>query len=242
MGPSRSSSVLGLIPARGGSKGIARKNIRLLGGKPLLQYTAEAALAARRLTHVALSTDDQEIARMGRAFGLEVPFLRPAALAQDSTPTLPVVQHALQWFADHGTPMDAVCLLQPTNPLRRASDIDAAIELFEASGADAVIAMRPVPHEYNPHWVYFQAADQSVHLSTGEATPIPRRQDLPPAFHREGSLYVTRARLVLDEGTLYGRRTIPYIVDAERSVNIDDEADWLRAEARIAEFRVQSSE
>src|SRR5689334_14541306 len=101
-------TVLGLIPARGGSKGIPRKNIRPLGGKPLLQYTAEAALASRRLTHVALSTDDEEIARVGRACGLDVPFLRPAELAQDATPMLPVVQHTLRWFEARGRRFDAV--------------------------------------------------------------------------------------------------------------------------------------
>src|SRR5437867_11517729 len=101
-------SVLGLVPARGGSKGIARKNIRSLAGKPLLQYTAEAALASRRLTHLALTTDDEEIARVGRACGLDVPFMRPAELAEDATPTLPVVQHALRWFGEHGRRFDAV--------------------------------------------------------------------------------------------------------------------------------------
>src|SRR5438876_12240495 len=107
-------TVLGVIPARGGSKGIARKNVRLLGGKPLLQYSAEAALASRRLTHLAVTTDDEDIARVARRCGVDVPFLRPAELAQDSTPMLPVIQHALRWFADRGSCFDAVCLLQPT--------------------------------------------------------------------------------------------------------------------------------
>src|SRR5437773_5111592 len=126
-------TVLGLVPARGGSKGIPRKNIRLLGGKPLLQYTAAAALAARRLTHVALSTDDEEIAAVGRSCGLDVPFIRPQALAHDSTPMLPVVQHALRWFEAHGRRFDAVCLLQPTNPLRVSAHIDCCIDLLAES-------------------------------------------------------------------------------------------------------------
>lgn len=226
-------TVLGLIPARGGSKGIPRKNIRPLCGKPLLQYTAEAALASRRLTQVVLSTDDEDIARVGRACGLDVPFSRPPDLAGDTAPMLPVVQHALRWFATRGRDFDAVCLLQPTNPLRRASDIDRAIALFDESGADSVIAMAPVPAEYNPHWVFFQSPDQSVHLSTGERTPIARRQDLPPAFHREGSVYVTRTRVVLDEDSLYGSRTVPYVVAPDDGVNIDDPEDWARAESLI---------
>src|SRR5262245_47339603 len=137
--------VLGLVPARGGSKGVPRKNIRLMADKPLLQYTAEAAPAARRLTRVVLSTDDETIARVGRGCGLDVPFVRPAHLAEDATPMLPVVQHALQWFDDNGVRFDAVCLLQPTSPLRRAADIDHCIEMLDATGADSVVTVLPVP-------------------------------------------------------------------------------------------------
>jgi CMP-N-acetylneuraminic acid synthetase len=226
-------TVLGLIPARGGSKGIPGKNVRPLCGKPLLQYTAEAALACRRLTHVVLSTDDEEIARVGRACGLDVPFSRPRELAEDATPMLQVVQHALRWFDARGRRFDAVCLLQPTNPLRRAADVDRAIDLFEQSGADAVISMVPVPAEYNPHWVFFQSSDQSVHISTGRRTPIARRQDLPPAFHRDGSVYVTRSRVVLEDDSLYGARTVPFVMQPDDSVNIDEPDDWAKAEARM---------
>src|SRR6266516_4625509 len=110
--------VLGIITARGGSKGIPRKNIRLLGAKPLLQYTAEAAFGAKRLARVILSTEDEEIADVGRQCGLEVPFLRPSALARDDTPTLPVLQHAVRALEEGGESYDAICLLQPTNPFR----------------------------------------------------------------------------------------------------------------------------
>src|ERR1035437_5503200 len=130
--------VLGVIPARGGSKGLPRKNIRVLAGKPLLAYTAEEALAARRLIRVVLTTDAEEIAEGGRQWGIEVPFLRPAELAEDDTPTLPVVQHAVRWLEQRGDSFDRVCLLQPTDALRRAEHIDACIELLESSGADAV--------------------------------------------------------------------------------------------------------
>src|SRR5262245_13926725 len=128
-------NVLGLIPARGGSKGVPRKNIKPLAGKPLLNYTAEAALSSQKLTRVILSTEDEEIAEVGRACGIEVPFLRPAELAQDTTPTLPVVQHALQFLEAMGSHFDAVCLLQPTNPFRRTVDIDNCIELLESGQA-----------------------------------------------------------------------------------------------------------
>lgn len=226
-------NVLGLIPARGGSKGVPRKNIKPLAGKPLLNYTAQAALASKHLTRVILSTEDDEIAAVGRACGVEVPFLRPAELAQDTTPTLPVVQHALQFLEEQGSHFDAVCLLQPTNPLRRAADIDGCIELLEREQADTVFTVLAVPAEHNPHWVYFRNGDGSLRLSTGEASPIPRRQDLPPAYHREGSVYVTRQDVVMVNHSLYGARVLGYEIERRRSVNIDTVSDWARAEALL---------
>ncbi len=226
--------VLGLVPARGGSKGIPRKNARLLAGRPLLAYTADAAAGARRLSRVILSTDDTEIAELGRACGLQAPFLRPADLARDDTPMLPVVTHAVEWLEAQGQRFDAVCLLQPTHPLRRAEDIDACIELLERQHADAVMAIARVPDEYNPHWVYTRCEDGCLHLSTGERTPIPRRQDLPPAYHREGSVYVTRRDVLLEQNSLYGRNLLGYVVDAARTVNLDTPEDWSRAEAMLA--------
>jgi CMP-N-acetylneuraminic acid synthetase len=222
--------VLGLVPARGGSKGVPRKNIKLLCGKPLLAYTAESALGSKRLSRVILSTDDEEIAAVGRACGLEVPFLRPAELAQDSTPTLPVAQHALRMLEEAGDHFDALCLLQPTNPLRRSEDIDACIELLETSDADAVATILPVPAEYNPHWVYFQDEHGLLRLSTGEDAPIPRRQSLPPAFHREGSVYVVRRNVLMEGNSFYGSRFAGYVLDPAQSANIDTLEDWLQAE------------
>jgi len=222
--------VLGLIPARGGSKGVPRKNIKLLVGKPLLQYTAEAALSAMRLSRVVLSTEDQEIADVGRECGLEVPFLRPAELALDETPTLPVVQHVMTLLEEQGDRYDAVCLLQPTNPLRRPADIDGCIELLESGEFDSVVTILSVPAEHNPHWVYFKSDGNVLRLSTGEHAPISRRQDLPPAFHREGSVYVTRRNVVMEQNSLYGGRLGGYLVESGRSVNIDDLDDWRTAE------------
>lgn len=229
--------VLGLIPARGGSKGVPRKNIRLLCGKPLLQYTAEAALAAKRLTRVILSTDDEEIAEVGRRCGLDVPFLRPKELASDDSPMLPAVQHAIRTLELNGEKFDALCLLQPTNPLRNPDDIDGCIRLLEERGVDAVVSMLAVPAEHNPHWVYFQDQNGMLHLSTGEATPIPRRQALPPAYHREGSVYVTRRDLVMEKSSLYGNSLAGYLMDEQRSVNIDTLEDWAQAEKILSTVR-----
>jgi CMP-N-acetylneuraminic acid synthetase len=226
--------VLGVVPARGGSKGVPGKNVRLLSGKPLLQYTAEAARGSRLLSRVVLSTENEEIARIGLECGLEVPFLRPPQWAADDTPMLPVVQHAVSWMEDQGEFFDAVCLLQPTNPFRRSEDIDACIRLLEISGADAVVTVLPVPEEHNPHWVYFADESGLLRLSTGEAAPITRRQELPPAYHREGSVYVTRRDVLMKENSFYGRRLVGHCIEPKLSVNIDRPSDWVRAEELVA--------
>lgn len=225
--------VLGLIPARGGSKGVPRKNIRPLAGKPLLAYTVEAARAAHSLARIVLSTDDEEIAEVGRRLGCEVPFLRPAELAQDATPTLPVVRHAIETLEAAGDRFDAVCILQPTTPLRRPEYIDGCIALLSDSRVDAVVTMLPVPPEHNPHWVYFQDAAGAMRLSTGEPAPIPRRQDLPPAYRREGSVYVSRRDIVMNRGTLFGDRLVGYVLDPNACVDINTIDEWETAERMV---------
>ena len=233
--------VLGIIPARGGSKGIPRKNIVPLLGKPLLAYTAQAALAAKRLSRVVLSTEDEEIAKIGRQWGLEVPFLRPRELARDDTPTLPVLQHALRWLEENeGDFFQYICILQPTHPLRRPEDIDGCIELMEREQADTVLTILPVPHHYNPHWVYFQDTRGVLHLSTREIEPISRRQELPAAFHREGSVYVSRRDIVMTRDTFYGNRLLGYPINPTRSINIDTPQDLERVENLLKGRTTQS--
>lgn len=227
--------VLGLIPARGGSKGVARKNARKLCGKPLVQWTIEAALNTCTLSRVVVSTDDEEIATIARACGADIPFMRPPELARDDTPTFPVVQHALEALAKCGEEFDAVCLLQPTSPFRRPSDIDHCVELLAMSGADSVVSVRRVPSEYNPYWVYFRMPEGTLELSMGGTEPIPRRQLLPPAFHRDGTIYVTRREIILRENNLYGRRMLGYELTRVNDVNIDSLADWELAERMMRE-------
>lgn len=234
--------VLGIIPARGGSKGVPRKNIKLLCGKPLLAYTAESALASKLLSKVILSTEDPEIAEIGKSLGLDVPFIRPAELAEDTTPTFPVVIHAVREMEKIGEVFDAVCLLQPTNPLRRAEDIDACIDLLETSGADSVISVLPVPHEYNPKWVYWQNDGGELVLTTGESEPTVRRQDLPPAFHRDGSVYAFRTEVPGKFGNLYGIKVRGFENEKHNSVNIDTAEDWASAEKMITEIDIRCSD
>jgi CMP-N,N'-diacetyllegionaminic acid synthase len=225
--------VLGIVTARGGSKGVPRKNIREIAGKPLLAWTAEAALAATRLTRVVLTTEDAEIADVGRQVGLDVPFMRPVELAHDSTPSLPVLQHVVATLEAQGEQYDATCLLQPTSPLRNAATIDACVELLISSAADSVVTVLHVPAEHNPHWVFFRdAAGRLIPAMPGPL--IPRRQELPPAFHREGQVYVTRRDVLMNQGSLYGTRMVGFEIDSDMSVNIDTEADWTRAEQLLA--------
>lgn len=220
---------LGIIPARGGSKGVPGKNIKLLGGKPLLQYTLESAQASKLLSKVVLSSDDPLIIGTAQELGLEAPFLRPAELAQDDTPSLDVILHALQFFKDQGELFDAVCLLQPTTPFRREGLLDEALEKFSREAQDSLVSVREVPAEYNPHWI-FEEKDGQLKIATGDEEIIPRRQELPKAYHRDGAIYLTRSQVVLEQHSLYGK-SIGYIdTTGNPYVNIDTPEDWHQAE------------
>lgn len=208
-----------------------RKNARLLGGKPLIVYSIEAALSSQQLAAVVVSTDDTEIADIARQAGAEVPFMRPAELATDNAPTLGVVQHTLTTLAEQGRHFDAVCLLQPTVPFRSAADIDAAVAKFAASDADSVVSMREVPHQFNPHWTFEENdASGTLRIATGDAALITRRQNLPAAWYRDGAIYCTTSTVVLHQNSLYGKRMIGYQCQQSPNINIDTEADWLAAE------------
>lgn len=226
-------TVLGIIPARGGSKGIPRKNIRLLDGKPLIAYTASAAKGSRLLSRTLLTTDDREIVEVGKALGLDVPFLRPAELAEDRTPMIEVVLHAIRWVQNQGERFDAVCLLQPTSPLRNAETIDRCIARLWDRDADSVTSVRPVPHEYNPHWVYFETSDGLLRLSTGEPEPISSRQQLPPAYHHDGGVVVTKTNVLLSRGSLYGARTLGVVSPEQEACDIDTEEQWKSLEQKL---------
>jgi CMP-N,N'-diacetyllegionaminic acid synthase len=227
--------VLGLITARGGSKGIPGKNLRPLAGKPLLEYTIDAACESRALDRVLLSTDDPAIAAAASARGCEVPFLRPAELARDETPHLPVVQHVVRWLEEHeGYRPDAVMILQPTSPLRRPEDITASIALLERSGADSVLSVSEVPAHVHPmKTLRLDDQDQAVLFVTGEPVRrrINRRQDLPPVWTMNGAIYACRTEaLFAAEPSLYGDRTVAYRMPAIYGISIDDLDDWAAAE------------
>jgi CMP-N-acetylneuraminic acid synthetase len=226
-------TVLGIVPARGGSKGIPRKNLAPVAGRPLLAYTATAALAATRLSRIVLSTDDAEIAAVGRACGLAVPFMRPPHLAGDDVQTIDVLQDVVSTLEADGHHFDAVFTLQPTNPLRRADDIDGAIELLERTGADSVISFVDVG-ERHPARMKVVGPDGRVHDPPfGEAVECQRRQALPPLYLREGSVYLTRRDVLMREHSLKGRDCRAWIVPRERACNIDDRFDLFLAEQML---------
>ncbi len=224
-----SRRTVGIIPARGGSKGIPRKNLRLLAGKPLIAHTIEAAQASH-LSVLAVSTDDAEIAAAGQAHGCRV-IQRPEALAADDAAMTPVVIHALRALINAGEQFDYVMLLQPTAPLRTSADIDAALALLIESGADTVVSVTPVPGHCHPDWQFVIEGDR-LRLYNGEPWEnlIPRRQLLSPSYTRNGAVYACRASVLLEQGSLYGADVRAYVMPESRSVNIDSELDLALAE------------
>lgn len=224
---------LGIITARGGSKGIPRKNITPLWGRPMLAYTVGAARRAARLTRTILSTEDEEIAAVGRRWGADVPFMRPFELSLDTTPTLPVLQDAIRRLEADGQVYDAVMILQPTSPLRLSTDIDGAIELLERTGADSVIAFVNVGEKHPARMKFVDADGRVSDPPFAEAFEGQRRQELPPLYLREGSIYLSRRDVIMKQNSIKGRDCRAWIVPAERTCNIDTPIDLFLAEQLI---------
>jgi len=229
--------ILAIIPARGGSKGVPGKNTKLLNGKPLIAYTSEIALQSKHLKEIIVSTEDAQIMEVAQNLGLQVPFIRPKALAQDNTPTIDVIIHALQWYEKQNIFFDAVCLLQVTSPFRTVAFVDEAIEKFIASSCDSLVSVQKVPQEYNPHWTFEVNAKGNLKIATGEAEIIPRRQELPMSYHRDGSIYITKTGVLLQQHSLYGKSTAFIESPTESYVNIDTMEDWKKAEQMINKAR-----
>jgi N-acylneuraminate cytidylyltransferase len=232
-------TILGLVPARGGSRGVPRKNVRLLAGEPLLVYTVREALRSRSVGRLVLSTDDAEIARVGRSCGAEVPFLRPPDLAGDAVPDWPVFDHALRWLEEHeGYRPDIVVQLRATSPLRTAAHIDQAVELLLAD--PAAHSVRSVtPAGQHPLKTWRISDGRLVPFVPAEVCGIDRaynqpRQALPAAYVQNGALDVTRAEVIRDRRSMTGDVILPYVMDQEHSVNIDSPLDWELAEILMA--------
>jgi CMP-N,N'-diacetyllegionaminic acid synthase len=233
-------NLLALIPARGGSKGLPRKNVLPLGGKPLIAHTIETALAATLITRTIVTTDDAEIADVARAYGAEVPFMRPAALAQDDSTDLDVFRHALEWLAaEEGYEPELVAHLRPTNPFRTPSDVDAALRaMLEQPEADALRSVS-WPAQ-TPYKMWRQEGRYLVPLLEVEGVTEPYsmpRQSLPEVWWQNGYVDVVRPRTVLDLDSMTGRRVLPFVVE-DPGVEIDY-ADGLRKAEELLQRRME---
>ncbi len=231
-----SERVLAVIPARGGSKGVPRKNIRDLCGKPVIAWTIETALAAGDELHrVIVSTDDPEIAVAAHAFGAEAPFMRPAELATDEAPGLPVIQHAVKFVEEEeGAPVDWVLILQPTAPFRNADDISESLRLAREGGCDSVISVTRVLAE---HPILMKKIENGRLLPYCiEEKEGTRRQDYdPPAYIRNGAIYLTRRDVLMENNSIWGEVIRPYVMPEERSYDIDSERDFRLVELVMRE-------
>ncbi len=222
--------ILGIIPARGGSKGVPRKNIKLLGGKPLIAYTIEAALHSQ-LSKVIVSTDDEEIAEVSRRYGAEVPFMRPAELASDTASSISMIQHALKTMESlEGICFDGVMLLQPTTPFRLSKDIEDAISIWKEKGSDSVISVVDVGGTHPARMKYLKDG-YLIDPPFCEIREGQNRQELKPMYIRNGAIYLTKREVIL-KGSFKGNTCAAHIMPDERSVNIDtffdfEYAEWL---------------
>jgi len=227
--------ILAIIPARGGSKRIPRKNIKILAGKPLISYTIKAAQKSKYLNRIVVSTEDREIASIARRYGAEV-IMRPKSLAIDAASTIAVLQHAVSYLEQTEKYFpDIIVILQPTSPLRNSGDIDSAIcKLIDENGDSAETFCLVKEHPAS----MFQ-------IKKGRAFPInkhdlaKRAQDLPKLYRENGAVYAVRRDLLMKTGTVYGKKHIPVIMPAERSIDIDEELDFRIAELLMKETKSQ---
>ena len=236
-----SDQILAIIPARGGSKSIPRKNIRPLAGHPLIAYSIAAGLAAKSVTRLIVSTDDPEIAEIARSYGAETPFLRPAEFAQDMTPDLPVFEHALRWLEEHdGFRADIVVHIRPTSPLRPPQLIDESVALMQhAPDADSVRGVGVASHTPYKMWRKRDDGFLTPLLTdtSGEAYNQPR-QALPTVYWHTGHIDLMRCATLLQKNSMSGERILPIVIESKYCVDIDTADDWTYAEWLLASGRV----
>jgi CMP-N,N'-diacetyllegionaminic acid synthase len=217
--------VLALITARGGSAGLPKKNVLSLAGKPVIAWTISAALQSPSISQVVVSTDDDQIAQVSREWGAEVPFIRPTELAQDDSPHMSVVDHAIRWLeVNQNVKPEYVMLLQPTSPLRTIEDIEAATQLAQEKEADSVVSVSLTHH--HPYLIKQISEDGTMSNFMSATQSDLRRQVLPPAYFLNGAIYLARREVLLNEQTFHPVGTFPYVMPPERSLQIDDPWDF----------------
>jgi CMP-N,N'-diacetyllegionaminic acid synthase len=225
----KGKKILGVITARGGSKGIPRKNIKDLAGKPLIAYTIEAAKESKFLTRTIISTEDNEIADISKKYGGDVPFMRPAKLAGDTSTSIDAVQHTITALNERGEEYDYIMILQPTSPLRISEDIDACIKKIIDTGADSVMSVMELD-DFSIKKLKVIEDDIIKPLAEDEGMVSSRRQDMVKVYKRNTAIYLTKTSFII-KGDLFGKISRPYLMSAERSIDINRMIDF-----EIAEF------
>jgi len=225
-------TVLGVIPARGGSKGIPRKNIRMLAGKPLIAWTIEEAKKSKYIDRLILSSEDDEIIKVAKERGCEVPFVRPAELARDDTPGIEPVLHAISMLPEY----DYVVLIQPTSPLRLVDDIDGCIETCVSSSAPSCVSVTEV--DQHPYLMYKIDKTGSLKPFQNQKNEIQRRQDLPLVYILNGAVYVAESSWLQQSRSFLKNVTKAYLMPKARSRDIDDNMDFKIAEIMMNEKRI----
>lgn len=232
------AKVLGLIPARGNSKGIHKKNITPLHGKPLISWVCEEAKKSENIDRLILSSDNDEIIDVVKKYGIEAPFKRPASISEDRTPIIEVIAHALKWFqAEQNEHFTHVCLIQPTCPLGKVEYYDAAIRTAVENDADTVISVYPCGQEHPSIMYTLNEGTRADWFVKGAGWDrMARRQDLPPVYMRSGIVYVFRSSMILETNNLYGERIYTVQVSPERAIDINTHIDLKLAEVLIDEL------
>ena len=230
-------NILGVITARGGSKGIPGKNIKHLGPKPLIVYTIEVAKKSKLVTHLIVSTNDKEVANICTRHGVEVPFMRPEELATDTVGHLEVMQHAIQFMEEKlDIKFDYTVILQPTSPFRQSEDIDNTLKVLIESGADSAVSLVKVPSSEHPIKVKKMKSNKVLPYCMPEPEGI-RRQDFPLAYKRSSHVYAMRRATLVDKNRLYGDTVAGYVVSEERFIDIDTPLDWIKAEYMLDDLK-----
>jgi len=220
-------NLLALIPARGASKRIPRKNIKLLNGKPLIGWTIDAALKTSSIKRVVVSTDDEEIASIAKTLGADVPFMRPNKIAEDSSPGIDTALHAIEQLSE----FDWLILLQPTSPLRTAADIDGIVRFCLEQNSPSAVSISQV-HK-NPHWMYQHTESKKLQPIIFNRMNTSRQQDLTKAYILNGALYLARIDWLKEQQSFVGEETLGYVMSSKSSVDIDTQIDWQWAEFLI---------
>ncbi|VVB88561.1 3-deoxy-manno-octulosonate cytidylyltransferase [uncultured archaeon] len=224
-------TIFGLVPARGGSKGLPGKNIRPLLGKPLIAWTIEQALSSKYLDRVIVSTDDEEIAEVSKKYGAKVPFVRPKELASDEAKGIDVVLHAIDWIERNNTPYDLILLLQPTSPNRISKDIDNSIELLFQKNARSIVSVCETEH--HPYWSNILPHDSCMKDFIRMETMDKNRQEFPTFYRLNGAIYLAYSDYLKINKSFFGNDTFAYQMPIERSIDIDTEIDFRFAECLL---------